>query len=242
MQKIALLAFSIILFGTVQAQKTKQKVVRKIDLSNRPADHLMIQLSSDHLSSMPDSIARHQSGFSKGFNAYLMFDKPFKASPKYSIGIGIGVGSSNIAFKNVNIGLTSTTAKLPFTPTDSTNHFKKYKLSLSYLEIPLEFRYSSDPLNPSKSFKLAIGLKAGTMINAHTKGKDLQTKNNTLLNSYIEKENNKKYFSGSRFMGTARVGYGVFSLFGAFQLNNLLKDGAGAPMKVYQVGITLSGL
>jgi hypothetical protein len=242
MQKIVLLTFSILLFGTTQAQNSNGKVSRKIDLSSRPGDHFMIQLSSDHLTAMPDSISRHQSGFSKGFNAYIMLDKPFKASPKYSLGIGIGIGSTNIAFKNVNIDIRSTASKLPFTPTDSTNHFKKYKLSLSYLEIPLEFRYSSDPLNPSKSLKFAIGGKVGTLINAHTKGKDLQTKNNTLLNSYIEKENNKKYFNGTRFMATARVGYGIFSLFGAYQLNNVLKDVVGAPMKTFQVGITLSGL
>ncbi|MDB5200044.1 MAG: PorT family protein [Chitinophagaceae bacterium] len=240
MQKIVLLSITILLFGNIQAQQ--EKVSRKIDISSRPGDHLMIQLSSDHLTGMPDSINSHQSGFSKGFNAYLMFDKPFKSSPKYSIGIGIGVGTSNIVFKKMNVDIKSLATKLPFTAVDSSNHFKKYKLSLSYLEIPLEFRFSSDPLNANKSWKMAIGLKAGTVINAHTKGKDLQNKNNTLINSYIEKENSKKYFNGTRFMGTARIGYGIFSLFGAYQLNNVLKDVAGPPMKLYQVGITLSGL
>ncbi len=241
MQKIFLLSLTVLLFSTTQAQGNG-KVSRKIDISSRPGDHLMIQLSSDHLTGMPDSIANHQSGFSKGLNAYVMLDKPFKSSPKYSIGIGIGVGSSNIAFKKMNIDLKSTTTKLPFKATDSTDHFKKYKLSLGYLEIPLELRYSSNPLNSSKSVKAAIGLKVGTLINAHTKGKDLQNKNNALLSSYTEKENSKKYFNGTRFMATARVGYGIFSLFGAYQLNNVLKDAAGAPMKLYQVGITISGL
>ncbi|MEO5782995.1 MAG: outer membrane beta-barrel protein [Ginsengibacter sp.] len=241
MQKFFLLSLTVLLFSATQAQ-TNGKVSRKIDISSRPGDHLMIQLSSDHLTGMPDSIANHQSGLSKGLNAYVMLDKPFKSSPKYSIGIGIGVGSSNIAFKKMNIDLKSTTTKLPFKATDSTDHFKKYKLSLGYLEIPLELRYSSDPLNSSKSVKAAIGLKVGTLINAHTKGKDLQNKNNALLSSYTEKENSKKYFNGTRFMATARVGYGIFSLFGAYQLNSVLKDVAGAPMKLYQVGITISGL
>lgn len=241
MQKFFLLLLTVLLFATTQAQNNG-KVTRKIDISNRPGDHLMIQLSSDHLTAMPDSIANHQSGFSKGLNAYVMLDKPFKSSPKYSIGIGIGVGSSNIAFKKMNIDIKATTAKLPFKAADSTDHFKKYKLSLGYLEIPLELRYSSDPLNSGNSFKAAIGLKVGTLINAHTKGKDLQNKNNALLSSYIEKENSKKYFNGTRFMATARVGYGIFSLFGAYQLNSVLKDIAGAPMRLYQVGITISGL
>ena len=241
MQKFFLLSLTVLFFASTQAQDNG-KISRKINISSRPGDHIMIQLSSDHLTGMPDSISNHQSGFSKGINAYVMLDKPFKSSPKYSIGIGIGVGSSNIAFKNINIDVKSTATKLPFTPTDSTNHFKKYKLSLSYLEVPFELRYTSDPLNSNKSLKAAIGLKVGTVINAHTKGKDLQNKNNGLIASYIEKENSKKYFNGTRFMATARVGYGIFSLFGAFQLNSVLKDVAGAPMKLYQVGITISGL
>ena len=144
MQKIVLLSISILLFGSIQAQDNG-KISRKLNLNNRPGDHLMIQFSSDHWTGMPDSISRHQSGFSRGFNAYLMLDKPFKSSPKFSLGIGIGVGTSNITFKRMNVDIKSTATKLPFTAVDSTNHFKKYKLSLSYLEVPLEFRYSSDP-------------------------------------------------------------------------------------------------
>ena len=242
MKKFVLLSITILLFAGTRAQTTNGKVSRKIDISNRPGDHIMIQLSSDHLTGMPDSISSHQSGFSRGLNAYIMLDKPFKSNQKYSLGIGLGVGSSNIFFKKMNVDVKSTTTKLPFAALDSTNHFKKYKLSVSYLELPLEFRYSSDPLNSDKSFKAAIGLKIGTIINAHTKGKELQNKNNSVVNSYTEKESSKTYFNSTRFMATARVGYGVFSLFGAFQLNNLLKDGAGAPMKIYQIGITLSGL
>ena len=82
MQKIVLLSIGILFFGCIQAQDNG-KVSRKIDLSNRPGDHLMVQLSSDNWTGMPDSISSHQSGFSKGFNAYLMLDKPFKTNPKF---------------------------------------------------------------------------------------------------------------------------------------------------------------
>ncbi len=242
MQKIVLLALIILSLGKVKAQQTDGKVSRKIDISSRPGDHLMFQLSSDHWTGMPDSISSHQSGFSKGFNAYVMLDKPFRSSPKFSVGLGIGVGSSNISFKKMNVDLKSTSVKLPFIAVDSTNHFKKYKLSTSYLEVPLELRFSSNPSNLNKSWKVAIGGKVGTIINAHTKGKDLQNKNNSSISNYTQKESSKKYFNGTRFMGTARIGYGIFSLFGAYQLNSVLKDVAGAPMKLYQVGITLSGL
>lgn len=224
---------------TVPATTTK---INQITINNHPADHFMLQLSSDHWAGMPDSISSHQSGFSKGFNAYFMLNKPFKGSPKASIAIGLGISTSNIAFKKMNADLKAPSGLMPFTPLDSSNHFKKYKLSTGYLEVPLEFRFTAKPDKPNKSFKGALGLKLGTLINAHTKGKTLQNKNNQTINNYIEKENSKRYINGTRFMGTVRLGYGIISLFGSYQLNNVLKDGAGADMKLYQIGLTLSGL
>jgi len=215
---------------------------KKVKLPNRPGDHFMIQLSSDHWTNMPDSISSHQQGFSRGFAAYFMLDKPFRTSPKFSIGIGLGVSTSNIFFKREHIDLKTSSALLPFTAVDSTNHFKKYKLATGFLEVPLEFRYSSKALEPDKSFKIAIGGKIGLLVNAHTKGKDLQDKNNNSITNYTQKENNKRLINGTRFMGTARVGYGILTLFGNYQLNNILKDGAGPVMHLYQIGLTLSGL
>ena len=245
MKKIVFVVISCMFFSYAFSQDTAAVIApntRNLQLKNRPGDHFMIQLSSDHWTGMPDSISGNQKGLSRGFNAYFMLDKPFKNSPQYSLGIGLGISTSNIIFSKMNVNLKSGTTLLPFTPLDSTNHFKKYKLATGYLEIPLEFRYFSKPLKPNKSLKAAIGLKAGTLINAHTKGKNLQDKNNNLVNSYTEKENSKRFINGTRFMATARIGYGIFSLFGTYQLNNVLKDGAGPNMKLYQVGLTLSGL
>ncbi len=202
----------------------------------------MLQFSSDHWSGTSDTVSSHQQGFSRGFNAYFMFDKPFRSSPKYSLGIGVGVSTSNIFFKRMSVDLKAGGSVLPFVALDSTNHFKKYKLSTGFVEVPLEFRYTSKPHNPNNSFKIALGGKIGTIINAHTKGKDLQDKNNTSINSYTQQETNKRLINGTRFMGTARIGYGIISLFGTYQLNNLLKDGAGPNMHLYQIGFALSGL
>lgn len=244
MKKIVFVVFSCLFFAHAFSQDSTSSAPAKtkITLSNRPNDHFMIQLSSDHWSGMTDSIKSHQQGFSRGFNAYFMLDKPFKTSPNLSIGFGLGVSTSNSTFKRMNVDVKSLTTTLPFTPADSTNHFKKYKLATTYLEIPLEFRYSSKPMYPNKSFKLALGARVGTLVNAHTKGKTLQDKNNNTLNSYVEKENDKRFINGTRFIATARVGYGIISLFGAYQLNSVLKTGSGPVMHLYQVGITLSGL
>jgi hypothetical protein len=245
MKKIVFAVTCCLCFSIAFSQDTTYSspaISPKINLTNRPGDHLMIQLSSDHWTGMPDSIGSHQSGFSRGFNIYFMYNKPFKNSPKFSLGIGLGISTSNMVFKKMNVDLTATSATLPFTHLDSSNYFKKYKLATSYLQIPLELRYFANPGQPNKSWKGAIGLKVGTLVNAHTKGKNLVNKNGQTLNNYTEKEKSSRYINGTQFMATARVGYGIFSLFGSYQLNTLLRSGFGADMRLFQVGITVSGL
>jgi hypothetical protein len=245
MMKIAFVVFSCFFFSHAFSQdstNTKPSNTKKITITNRPNDHLLIQLSSDHWTGMTDSIKSHQKGFSRGFNAYFMLDKPFRSSPKFSIGFGLGISTSNIFFRREDLDLKAASTVLPFTPVDQSNHFKKYKLATGFLEIPLEFRYSSKPSEPDKSFKIALGGRIGTLVNVHTKGKTLQDKNNATVNNYIEKENSKHFINGTRFMATGRVGYGILSLFGAYQLSSVLKTGAGPTMHLYQVGLTISGL
>ena len=244
MKQIVFVLIGCLFFSFAFSQDTSaiRPTTKKITLSNRPNDHLLLQISSDHWSGMPDSISSHQKGFSRGFSAYFMLDKPFRSAPKFSIGFGVGISTSNIFFKKETIDLKSISTLLPFTASDSTNHFKKYKLATGYLEVPLEFRYSSRPAEPNKSFKIALGIKVGTLANVHTKGKTLQDKNNNTINSYTLEENSKRFINSSRFTGTVRVGYGIISLFGTYQLNNVLKDAAGPGMHLYQVGLTFSGL
>lgn len=245
MKKIVFVVISCLFFSMAFSQDTTSNYTpntKNINLTNRPGDHLMIQLSSDHWAGMPDSISSHQSGFSKGFSIYFMYNKPFKNSPKFSLGIGVGVSTSNMVFMKMNVGLNATSATLPFTHLDSSNYFKKYKLATSYLQIPLELRYIAKPDKPNKSLKAAIGLKAGTLVNAHTKGKNLVNKSGQTLNNYTEKVKSSRYIDGTQFMATARIGYGIFSLFGSYQLNTILRSGYGANMRLFQVGITLSGL
>lgn len=245
MKKIAFLLIfcTPVLFANAQDTMHQGNVhLRKINLKNRPADHFMFQLTYDSWSGMPDSIDSHQKGLSRGFAAYFMFDKMFKSAPKFSIGIGAGVSTSNIFFKKMDVRLNSFTDKLPFVALDSTEHFKKYKVATTYLEVPLEFRFTAKPENFNKSFKAALGVKIGTLLNAHTKGKNLLDKNNNNAGAYTEKITSKRFINSTRFMATARIGYGIFTLSGTYGLSNVLKDGVGPEMKLYQIGLTISGL
>jgi hypothetical protein len=212
----------------------------KIDLSNRSNDHVMLQFGADTWTNTPDSI--NPKGFSRFFNAYIMIDKPFRTNPKMSVALGLGIGSSNIFFKNTYVDVKSNTRTLPFKRVDSINHFKKFKLTTIFLELPVELRYSSNPLESNKSFKMALGAKIGTLLKAYTKGKNLEDKNGNAVNSYVEKQSSKRYFNSTRLSFTGRIGYGVFSLFGAYQVTGVLKDVAGPEIRPYSIGLTISGL
>jgi hypothetical protein len=245
MKKIVFVAISCLFFSMAFSQDagpSKTAKTKSSKMNNIAADHFMMQCSSDHWLGMPDSIDSHQSGFSRGFNAYFMYNKFLKTNPKLSLAGGLGVSTSNIYFKKMNVDLIATTPTLPFTHLDSTNHFKKYKVATTYLQIPLEFRYFSRPDDPNKSFKVAIGAKVGTLLNAHSKGKTMENKNGQEINAFAQKELSKRYISSTQYMATLRIGYGIFSAFGSYQLNNVLKNGTGPGMHLLQVGLTISGL
>lgn len=222
--------------------QTTTKSKKKFNLGNRAGDHIMLQLSNDHWSGAADSVSSHIKGFSKGANIYVMLDKPFKGNERFSAAVGIGIGTSSISFNKMFVDINATNPLLPFRIADTTSHFKKYKLTTAFLEIPVELRFTANPSTPNKSVKAAIGVKIGTMLGAHTKGKILQDASGKTINSYTEKISTKSYFNTTRLTATARVGYGIFSLFGAYSFTTVFKDGVAPDVKVFQIGLTISGL
>ena len=231
----------MLLASTVFAQDnpgTKKKK-QPIDMSNRPNDHFMVQFGVANWSGKPDTI--NKKGFSKSFNVYFLFDFPFKTNPKLSIAIGPGIGTDHIVFSKTHVGIKDVASTFPFTNVADTDHYKKTKLATAYLEAPVEFRYSDDPLN-SKRLKVAVGIKVGTLLNAHTRNTKFENKSGKTLNDFVQKESSKRFFNKSRICATGRIGWGHISVFASYQLTPLIKDGAGPVIKPYSIGLTLSGL
>lgn len=245
MKSIALLIGGILWTGCLWAQEGTAKKTRKdwskVNIANRGKDHLMVQLGYNRWTNTPDSI--NLSGIPRTLNIYFLMDFPFKTDPRISVALGAGIGSDHQYFKDTYIDITGSKADLlSFNNVADTNHFKKYKMNTSYLEVPIELRFIKNPQNPNKSLKAAIGVKIGTLLAASTKGKNLLRSNGSLLNGYTLKEKSKRYLNGTRACITARVGYGVISAFASYQVNAFIKDGFGPDIRPMTVGITLSGL
>lgn len=239
MRKLSVFILALIVTASAFSQTTP---ANKSTLQSRAADHLMIQLAANFWNGTADSVSNYIKGFNRSANVYVMLNKPFKSSPKLSAAIGIGVGTANMYFDKMEVKITSNKSKLPFIRTDTGINYKKYKLATAFLELPVELRFTAHPETPNKSFKGAIGVKIGTLLNAHTKAKGQMTAAGAKLNPGTFKEASKAYFNTTRLSVTARAGYGLFSLFGSYGITNVFKDGVAADTKPLQIGITISGL
>ena len=196
-------------------------------------DYFMFQLGHDGWLNAPDSV--QFGNLSRSVSAYLCYDFPIKTS-NFSFAIGAGIASSNMFFKDQQVLLGDTLPQIQFT--SDNDAFKRFKLSLNYIEAPLELRYFTNKENRNKGFKAAIGMKVGALVNAHTKS--VREYNNKPIR---EKESTRRFVETYRVNGTLRLGYGNLSVYGQYGLNALFRVGNG-PVDVFQysVGICISGL
>jgi len=247
MKKVVILLLSILALSEIQAQDTLAKAKKtkkdwsKVSLAYRPKDHLLMQIGYNHWTNEPDSIQDH--GLPLSYNFYLLFDFPFKGNPRFSVALGAGVGFDNKGFEYTYIDITGMKGnRLSFMNVKDTNHFKKYKMVNSYLEVPIELRFTSNPEKNMKSWKGAIGFKVGTMVGAGTRGKEFQNKANTTINDYVSKERAKRFFNTTRLCVMGRFGYGIVSIYASYNVNEFIKQGFGPDVRPLQVGLTISGL
>lgn len=225
---------------TAPQVETTVKPKKQFNLSNRASDHFLLQIGYTNWSGTPDSI--NVKGFSRSLNAYFMFDFPFKSTPKISAAAGLGIGSDHIFFDKNVANVKGQTKTLRFLRTPDTTFFKKSKLVTTYLEAPIELRYTANPENYNNSFKMALGVKVGYLIKAGTRSRTLRSDKVSSINDYRVKESDKRYFNSTRIIGTARIGYGPFSIYGSYQFTNLLKDAVGPQLHPFTIGLTISGL
>jgi hypothetical protein len=225
---------------STQAEITKPKPVLTAANLPRSNDHIILQLGYTGWSGKPDSI--NTGGLPRTFNAYVMMDFPFKTSPNWSVALGLGIATDNMYFDKTAVEITSPTINLTFRNLADTNHFKRYKLATAYAELPVELRFSTNPDNNRQSVKFALGAKVGFLVNAHTKGNVLENKAEVALNDYKEKLFSKKFFNKQRLSGTARIGYGHFSLFGTYAITPIFREGVAPTIRPYTIGLMVSGL
>ncbi len=178
---------------------------------------------------------------SRTLNLYYLFDKRIGQS-KFSVHPGAGFGLERYKFNNEK---TLAYVAGPSGPFDALQMVqgptgtKKSQLITNYLDAVAEVRFSTNPNDPSRSFKTSLGFKAGVLVSSFTKLKYSE-------DGEVKKFKNKQDWNLNQFRYGVllRVGVGNFNVFGYYSLTPIFKDGKGpdqAELNYFTLGLSLAG-
>lgn len=162
-----------------------------------------------------------------------LVEKDFHLYKNYvNLMIGVGFDFNHYAFDNNTTIKADTSFIWGFA--DSTISFKKNKLDVSYLKVPLMFDFNTGK-NPNKNFHISVGAEVAYMIHAVTKQKyDVNDKH------YKIKQRDDFNLEPFRYSAMARIGYNNVTLYAEYGLNRLFKKDKGPQVYPFSVGINFS--
>ena len=182
-------------------------------------------------------------GFNRGINVYFMYDVVLgkKTKPQhFSIAPGIGVGSENYYFKNYKLSWHYDSLTR-FKPLGDSITAKNSKLNMTYIDIPIEFRYRSTPNKKTgMSWKIAVGFKFGFLVGSKWKykGESLDNSGENVTFKDMKIGNMSKIRYGAYIRG----GYGMVNLFYYYNISNTFANNKGPKMNTMAFGISINGL
>ena len=202
---------------------------------------LLVEFGWSGLNSAPSTIDIANFG-SRTVNFYYLYDIPI-AKSKFSFLPGIGLGLDRYKFDD-DITLANDIdgtgndiiSVTPLTGLD----VQKTLLVTNYIDIPLEFRFYTNPQDKRSSFKVGVGGKIGMRFSSHTKIKFEDDGENVKLKS-------KDSFGLNRFRYglTGRIGFSGINFFYYQTLSDLFESGEGPEgtdtTTNFTVGISITG-
>lgn len=167
----------------------------------------------------------------------VAFTQRFGFGAKETFGLNVGLGISN-----VNLHTNFRTWEFDEDGNVLGNHilldpdkYLKNKLALTYLEVPLELSLlgrRGDSTESKTGFKFALGWRTGFCIDAHNKFK---------TEDAIDKRKDFDNINRLRYGPTVRIGYGMFSIYGRYDLSSTFKATNVPNYNLYTLGIIFSG-
>ncbi|MBS1980154.1 MAG: hypothetical protein OJF59_002419 [Cytophagales bacterium] len=130
--------------------------------------------------------------------------------------------------------------QLPFFASGSVS-VQKSMLVANYFDLmPVEFRFDTNPKNPSSGFNVAVGGRVGFLLESHTKIKYTQ---NGVSGVYKDKQTHG--LNQLRYGFYTRLGIGNFNVFWQYNLSPYFSGNSGPSqtgMNTMTIGISLNGL
>jgi hypothetical protein len=212
--------FSTSVTAQVLSESAKRKVTVGIDLFSD-----IVFFDKDPVFMPADFELRT---INQGVNVFAMYNFQIGKSLS-SFSVGLGIRNHNLFSRNSVIDDIKADSIIY---TTIEQNFKRTKINLTYLDLPVEFKYRT-----KGGFKLGIGLKVGYKINSKQKYVGDRPEDNVGVSIKTKKINQVEDWT---FGGTLRLGYKFISVFGYYQFNSFFITGRGPQFTPLSVGITIT--
>lgn len=178
-------------------------------------------------------------GFNQGVSFALTYNFPLGESANHTVSIGVGMTSHNY-FSYTRILNPYTTDNFTYQSLRDLEGFKRYKVSPTYADIPLELRFRI-----KDQVKIGVGFKVGIMVATKTRYVGPDGEDNPLTDGSGATVNEKLLYINNverlAYSATLRVGWKWVSVFAAYQINQTFSVGHDAPVfHPLSVGITFA--
>ncbi len=220
---MALLIFSRAGHAQVVNEATKKRI------------SIGVGLYTDIWMNMPEGTKAR--AINQGFNVFGTYNIPFGKS-NMSFAIGLGLSAHNL-YGNFLIDTTKNTTTVGFKKIPDGVNYKKSKLNVDYLELPLELRFKS-----KSKVTVAAGFKLGFLIGSFAKYVG-DGNVNTYFYSLGSKEKTRIKLLGVKNLDqfaygpTFRIGFRWINVNAYYQLSSIFTKGKGPETYPISVGFVL---
>jgi hypothetical protein len=147
---------------------------------------------------------------------------------------GLGISYNNYRFSDSRMVPIRTPDGIEQLEPNPDFGYRKSKLTLMYLNVPLLMEFQVPRASHRPGFHLSGGINAGLRLRSHTK---------QVYSSNGRRNKDKNFddfhLNPFRIDATARIGWGRINLFGTYSLNTLFKDDKGPELHPFSVGMRL---
>jgi hypothetical protein len=169
----------------------------------------------------------------QGVNVFALYNLPFGKS-NFSFSLGLSLSAHNI-YGDFTINKSGDTTKFVKIPEGIS--YKRSKITVVYLEVPLEFN-----LKTKSAVKISLGGKVGYLIGSHAKYVGDIADSNYMFNTGTKiriKQTGVPNLQKFCYGPTIRVGYKWIAVNCQYMLSTLFSKDHGPDMTLISVGLVL---
>lgn len=227
--------FIISIFTTLSIfAQEKEKVEVKDEIQFDAVDSLYredqfyLNITYNALQHRPDGITQNK--LSPGFAFGFLRDMPL--NKKRTIAIAAGLGYS-LGVYNQNLGIRQVAGENAYQVFDSDVSFSKNKISMHYVDLPIEFRWRDSTPESHIFWRVYTGVKLSYLFYD-------EYKSAASIGDF--KQSNNKDFNQFQYGVYVAVGWNTWNFYAYYGLNPLLKDSAKIEGESIKMNTTNFGL